>query len=242
MLADAVTLLQAEHPGHELRNYTSLDCETTGFNLHEDLILELGLVVVRDGKVLQRKHIVLDWTKQPEVQLSWLSHRLARVKHHFEKTPGKIWRIDLAYVKRGVPPAEGLTELAQTLRQQREVGGYFVGHGLLRFDGFRVQKTLEEWLGWRWRFGKRELVDTLAFARADLCPVPKRAGETLFDYSQRVLNVATHVKASLDKVCLPRYRLDTTGELAGSTHTSITDAELSRRLLVRLVPSTGDFL
>ena len=242
MLTDAVAMLQARYPGRAIANYLVLDCETTGFELQRDLVLEFGLVAVRAGQVVLRRQIILDWTRQPEVEQAWLEHRLRRAKQRMEKGAKKVCRIDLPYVKRGVPPGEGLQELLQILRQQRADNAYFVGHGILRFDGFRVQQSLEEWLGCRWRFGKHELVDTLALVRADLFPLPRKEGEQFFDYSQRILNAATHVKSSLDGVCLPRYRLDEDGTLAQGAHTAIVDAELTRRLLVRLIPAAGQVL
>lgn len=233
MLPEAFKLL-ANLAGDPHNGYLVLDCETTGFSLQDDLLLQVGLAGVSKGVVTSREEITLNWFEQPEVEAVWLQQKLGRLRRAFEKR-GAVWRLTEAQVRAGVAPSVGLRRLAALLQQARSRKWFFVGHNILQFDGFRIQQALQEWLSFCWRFAKPELVDTLALVKADQLRLAPYVGETFYDYSRRCLNTASRVRGSLSDFCVAHYGLGpAASDLLEASHTALSDALVTQLLFTKL--------
>ncbi len=86
-------------------SYLCFDTEFTGSDGRNDLILEIGHVMVEKGKVVDKFNLVLNWYEHPEVKEQWLDYKLQSMR----AVVGPSWKFNPDYVKSaGVEPIQGL--------------------------------------------------------------------------------------------------------------------------------------
>ena len=83
--------------------YLCIDTEYTGGNEREDLIVEIGHVMVQDGNVIDRMNVVLDWTTHEDISSAFLRYKLDNIRSHM----GSDWRITWEVMQEeGVSPVK----------------------------------------------------------------------------------------------------------------------------------------
>lgn len=196
------------------RTYACFDTETTGFDMKADVIVQIGHVLVVDGKVEDKLELVLDWTGHPLVRDGWLRERLSRVKRQMGDV-GLPYHLDYEKLK-----AEG-TDPVEVLRFYRELFETFhenqvpiVSHNGYVFDepmfdhhliGFKIDEN-------GFAFGDNDMIDTLGLEKATLNPTNPRmmpkTGDNLRSYFHRTSHVRITGSASARiAACCARYDL-----------------------------------
>ena len=85
--------------------YLCIDTEYTGGNEREDLIVEIGHIMVQDGHVVDRMNVVLDWTTHKEISAEFLRYKLDNIRSHM----GSDWRVTLEVMQEeGISPIKAL--------------------------------------------------------------------------------------------------------------------------------------
>lgn len=93
-----------EKYGHIFPNtYLCIDTEYTGGNEREDLIVEIGHVMVQDGHVIDRMNVVLDWSTHEEVPSAFVRYKLDDIRSKM----GDDWRVTWEVMREeGISPVK----------------------------------------------------------------------------------------------------------------------------------------
>lgn len=194
-------------------NYLVFDVETTGVKFGEDLVAQLGYVLVRDRRPVDQGQVYLDWTREPAVDQAWLKKRVESTRRHVEtkdgRPTGRTYKVSYEDMRRGMKPADALQRYFDLFLANRADGGFFVAHNGYHFDAKWIEEHFSTFIGERFRFDDFELFDTGMIekgAQAAMCPW---VGESVRDYSLRVSRIwLKGVFWSLDGFCVPKYKLD----------------------------------
>lgn len=86
------------------KDYLTLDTEFTG-NSKDDLVLEIGHVIVEGGYIVDKLGIVLNWYDYPGIQKEWLDYKL----NHMRAVVGTGWNLTPELLKKkGISPLKAL--------------------------------------------------------------------------------------------------------------------------------------
>lgn len=95
----------AKYGHHFPDSYLTFDTEFTGSSERDDLIMEIGHVMVEGGRVVDEMNLILNWYAHPDVQESWLNYKLNNMRH----IVGPGWRLTPEFVKKnGIDPIKVL--------------------------------------------------------------------------------------------------------------------------------------
>src|SRR5271156_1357307 len=61
-------------------DYLVFNTQTTGLDVHRDLIVEVGIGMVEKRQLVYQTTVVLDWTQEPSVDQAWLAERLQQTR------------------------------------------------------------------------------------------------------------------------------------------------------------------
>jgi DNA polymerase III epsilon subunit-like protein len=125
-------------------DYAVFHVMTSGLDHNVDLVLEIGLCVVRDCQPIEQSRILLDWTREPNIEHDWLQQRLAQTalsvqSHNADTThpfnPGML-------AQYGEPPLPALESVVGLLRELQDGNIMLVAHNGWGFDvPFLVSNT-----------------------------------------------------------------------------------------------------
>jgi|TARA_R110000824_G_scaffold82768_15_gene207521 hypothetical protein len=95
-----------EKYGHVFPNtYLCIDTEYTGGNEREDLVVEIGHVMVHEGRVIDRMNVVLDWSVYEDIDSAFVRYKLDDIRSRM----GDDWRVTWEVMKEeGIPPVKAL--------------------------------------------------------------------------------------------------------------------------------------
>lgn len=195
-------------------DYCAFDLETSGFNRGADRIVEWGHCIVRDGEVVDRNNVVLNWF-DPSVHWEVSEHVRSKLLHVARQMDlnDRPWRID-EYVLRneGIPPAEALSLIWDFLETVREQGLMIVAHNGWNFDVEMLRAAFSRDLVKPFDVPENGLLDTGALVKATQIPgnvnVYPRHGDTLRSYCRRAMYAhGPGVKWNLDTHCMKKYGL-----------------------------------
>lgn len=168
-------------------DYLVFDCETTGLK-SDDLPLEIGHVIVRDGEVVNRGSFLLDWSRHHDVTEDFLEYRIGEVNRRIVEF-GEDPPITLeALKKRGVDPEEVLRFYLGMFADNRAAGAKLVGQNAVRFDSPLLSNAFRHFLGEQWFPEADEIYDTYSIAKAAENGVYPRSGEPLLGFMRRAAN------------------------------------------------------
>jgi len=213
-------------------NYTTLDLETTGLSPADDLICAIGYTTVAKRRPVETKEVILDWTRQPEVDQAKLRQDLLQTadamqrqnkQHHY---PYERLRAE------GVDPLPALQDILarlEAMEQRREV---LIAHNGWRFDVEFLQSHFYNWLRIDFRIDPELMYDSGICEKAsqlpERCDPLPYAGESLQDFSWRIGNVrARGIRWALDSHCQEQYGLfEKAGIDQSQAHQAGTDSLL----------------
>lgn len=191
------------------RNYCVLDIETTGLDPEVDLILNIGHVIVRDGRAVSRMESFLDWTRDSRVDHDWLQDRMESTRWEMAQR-GREYKMSYEKLVRcGEDPVVVLQRYHDLIKDQQKEKSAFVMHNGYNFDAPWLCTHFHDWLGERLEFGPNEIWDTGMIEKAcQLDSVPDLC-ESMRSWAKRVGGIqAKGVKWSLDAHCVPKYDLE----------------------------------
>lgn len=223
------------------RNYLAIDLEATGFAADYDVPIDIGHVLVRDGVVVHRGSVLLNWVEHPAVDLFWLKNQLARVDQGMRQKQNVPFAYSIERLRaEGKSPEHVLRFYYKLLRANRQAAGVIVGHNILRFDARMLANTMQEFVGLSCDFGGSEIFDTGAFVKAFRRGVAAWDGETLRKFSTRALNQGGATKWSLQE-CFDAHELATRFDFSSvAWHTAGFDAYVTHLIFEDLVSGIFD--
>jgi DNA polymerase III epsilon subunit-like protein len=189
-------------------DYVVFDVETTGLTPGDDLITQVGFCLVQDRNVEENGSSLLDWTRCEGVDQDWLRWRLAETKRQME-AKGKQNHMTYERLRdEGEDPLAVLKEYATLFGDAKDGGYYYLGHNALNFDIPFFQAHFTRW-GPQFNFDSALVVDTGLMEKAAQLNFYPWPGESLVDFYARVYNWKKKgVFWSLDRNCVPKYKLD----------------------------------
>jgi DNA polymerase III epsilon subunit-like protein len=203
-------------------DYVVIDVETTGIKFHTpgsllyqgDLITQLGYCVVRDAKAVSQAGLTLNWTDVKCIDENCLTQRLLQTKQNVEfkngQPTGKTYHMTIEKMKKdGSNPIDILREFAKVLRDAREQGCFYVAHNGYHFDVRMIEDHFAYWIKDDFKFGDNELFDTGMIEKGSQSNSTPWNGDTVKSWSMRTYGARLkNIKWSLDRACVPRYKLD----------------------------------
>lgn len=190
------------------RDYMVLDLETTGFSKANDLIVNIGHVIVEDGVVADRMDVLLNWPDHPGVNQMWLEDKMRYTREKMAER-GRTYQMHYAHLyERGHEPLGILEAYFQLIKAQQEAGYGFVMHNGYNFDAPFLCNHFHRWLGKELKFGPNEIWDTGMIEKAvQINSVPDRR-DTMQAWSKRVSGARVKdVNWGLTEHCIPKYDL-----------------------------------
>lgn len=203
--------------GHNFPDsYMCFDTEFTGSNERDDLIMEIGHVLVEGGKVIDKLNLVINWYGHPEIQDTWLDYKLNNMRH----IVGPGWKLMPDYVrKHGLPPAKALKFYQKLFQTWADRDLFFVAQNGQRADEKLLRGNFNRFINKPFKLPDNRYLDTGAIFKATqvwnavgdavnykAAMLPSRS-ETLKEYFARVCGARiAGVKWSLDLI-LETYNL-----------------------------------
>lgn len=177
------------------RNYLSWDMETTGFERDWDFPLQIGHVLVADGKIVTRREYTLQWTRSPLVDQKWFRERLLYLKDRIEFDPklgrrsGRTWQLDYDRIDReGKDPIKVLTYYRDLFRKCRANNYMSIGQQGW-YDASMFDHVSYEFLnGDGFAFDPDELFDVGSLVKSIQCdpPMLPKPEESLKKWAGRI--------------------------------------------------------
>lgn len=217
-------------------NYLVFDVETTGFKVGEDLIAELGYVLVRNHQPVDQGWVYLDWTNHPGVDQGWLQDRIDFTRRHIElrdgRPTGRTYHVSYDKLSAGMEPCEALRRYEQLFLNNRAEGYFCVAHNGYHFDVPFIEEHLATFIDSGFRFTDHELVDTGMIEKGAQGVMTPWVGETPRDFSLRVSKTwLKGVYWALDSHCVPKYKLnEKAGIKVAAAHDAAVDSLLTHVL------------
>lgn len=149
-----------------VRSYLVFDFETSGLEPNSDRIIQVGLCVISEGEVSDRK--------------GWLVNQNVRIDPRAEEVHGITVEDTRAL---GIPPRESLARLFEAIR----IAPIHMGHNIHRFD-IKFMQAESRRLGLQPPVA-RDFIDTAALFKGWKLGMPKEPRESHQDYAHRVLSI-----------------------------------------------------
>lgn len=211
------------------RDYFVIDVETTGLDINNDLIVEFGHCLVKNGEVVDRLTVIVDWTKQQGEIADAIEGKLANVTNSMAKA-GLQFHIDFERMKKeGRPPSEVFPFYSKMLNTMLDKGVPIVGHNIYNFDEPILINNLRTYDFPKVNFHDNCILDTNGIERANgLGPTPitvPRRNDTLRSYFMRLSTLRVKgLKSNLGDHCFTKYGFDKHGVNKSQMHNASIDA------------------
>lgn len=181
--------------------YLALDIETSGNNKDEDLVIELGYVIVDNCIIADKRNLVLDWYRHKDTVPHILDSKLYRMK----TIMGNAWKLLPEKLKaEGIEPIQGLTFYYDLLQEWIEAKLPFVAQNGLATEERLLNAAFKRFLGKSFSFPPNLYFDTGALFKATDIYESKDPSismhrnimlpgkhETLKDYCKRIIYAKT---------------------------------------------------
>ncbi len=189
--------------GHQFpRSYLCFDTEFTGRSERDDLIVEIGHVLVEDGKVVDKLNLVLNWYEVEGVQTSWLDYKLNQMRY----IVGPGWRLLPAVVKsEGIHPLQALRFYHKLFQSWAQRGMLFVAQNGINADEPMLRGNLNRYLNKTFEIPANSYFDTGAIFKAN--QVWQATEGDLVNYRSTMLPSRTDtLKSYFRRVCGAKIR------------------------------------
>lgn len=226
-----------KHFGELPDSYFLFDLETTGSDKQNDLIWNIGSILVKDGDIVEEWDQILDWTQMPVSQVDpcWLTKKIATINTQL-RLADKPQHLTLDWLRAGYNPLIALQQFVTRLADVTQRKIPIVNHGLIKFDIPMLSNQTHIWLGAPFLFKRTQVFDTAAIEKAIELrlspPAPCSSGSKLLQYQKAVLDLKTSVRFALDTHCAKKYNLwSQTGLSPSVAHLALNDTKLCHCLL-----------
>jgi DNA polymerase III epsilon subunit-like protein len=192
----------AKYGHHFPSSYLCFDTEFTGRSERDDLIVEIGHVLVEDGKVVDRLNLVLNWYELNVVPDSWLDYKLNQMRH----IVGPGWRLLPETVKKeGINPLQALRFYHKLFHTWADRGMPFVAQNGIGADEPMIRGNLNRFLNKTFEIPANSYFDTGAIFKAN--QIWQAQSGDLANYRSVMLPTRTEtLKAYFQRICNSRIR------------------------------------
>jgi len=192
----------AKYGHHFPPSYLCFDTEFTGRSERDDLIVEIGHVLVEDGKIVDRFNLVLNWYEMNIVPASWLDYKLNQMRH----IVGPEWRLLPETVKKeGINPLQALRFYHKLFHTWANRGLPFVAQNGTNADEPMIRGNLNRFLNKTFEIPANSYFDTGAIFKAN--QIWQAQTGDLTNYRAIILPTRTEtLKAYFHRVCGARIR------------------------------------
>jgi DNA polymerase III epsilon subunit-like protein len=223
-LHDLFQVFEKKYPAG-VKSYVVIDTETSGFQ-KDDVLVELGCVVVDSGEIVERRSWAIDWDSV--YAPGWLDNRLEQVRGMMA-LKGQTYPFSAAMLReQGRPPYEVFQEFLAFLKQWSGRVP-FLGFNLLGFDVPRIATAMFKSLGVYYPFRRDEVIDSMAIEKYLLQPMAGLSAKDAYEFQMTIIrtNIGS-VRFNLSSHCLTKYGSAlTTAEVQELTaHRAVSDAVL----------------
>jgi len=206
----------AKYGHHFPVNYLTFDTEYTGGSETDDLIMEIGHVMVENCRVIDEMSLVLNWYGYPGVKSMHLDYKLNRMR----SIVGPGWKLTPDYVqKHGKDPIEVLKFYHKLFGTWKKRGLAFVAQNGQTADERLIRGSFNRFINKTFSLPDNQYFDTGAIYKATkvweaesgdavnhkLMMLPHRS-DTLKTYFNRVIHTRVDIKWSLSLI-LNEYKL-----------------------------------
>jgi hypothetical protein len=226
----------AKYGHHWPSSYLAFDTEYCGSNEREDLIMEIGHVMVEDGVVVDKLNVVLNWYSHPEIQHSLLDYKLNNMRNYVG--PGWVLLPD-AVKENGIDPIKALRFYQKLFAAWNKRGLPFVAQNGQAADERMLRGNFNRFINYPFELPPNGYFDTGAIFKATQVwnategdavnhrqmMLPHRS-ETLKQYFHRIIHTRlSGIKWNIDCI-LDHYKLNDKHEVSSEQrHTAGFDAE-----------------
>jgi DNA polymerase III epsilon subunit-like protein len=216
----------------------AFDYETTGLLAEDDLPLDFGYCLVRDGQVVWRRHFLLDRTSRPDlVEPHWLAGRFDDLRRYYQRRGLHLAYSEKRLAAEGHDPLRVLAWNHKLFSWARSRGLWFVGHNAVSFDCRLSAGWFKEYCDDPWHWGDCKIFDTGVAEKVYRCALSGDSAKYLIPKSGEALSVFLRRAAASPRAgikwntaeCVARYGL----ELGRDTllHTAAVDAYVCHLLM-----------
>ena len=228
--------------GHVFPNtYLCIDTEYTGGNERDDLIVEIGHIMVQDGEVVDRMNVVLDWTRHEGISSSNLRYKLDNIRSRM----GSDWRVTWEVMQEeGISPLKAFRFYDKLFSTWSDRGLPYVAHNGRTAEERMIRGNFNRFINKPFFMQSNQLWDTgalfkatrlfdskdLSYASQRWKSIPEDA-DSLKSYFNRVIGARVRGLSWNLKYCLEYY--DLIGKLEDSHrfHQADYDAYCSHLLM-----------
>lgn len=199
------------------KSYVVFDTETSGTDPVKDKILQYGLAIVREGKLVDTFSILVNRT---DVQISPGAQAVHGISN--EKMAAE-----------GCDPQQAFEEMLQTFEAYRKAGQMFVGHNIIAFDAplFEQEARVR---GVSFKFGDNEILDTGTIVKAAQLGMYIDDRDSIRSWARKVTEVRRKgLYWSLDRYCFDTFKLAEFGLRKDEAHDAGYDCKLTHYLFRR---------
>lgn len=168
------------------KTYALIDFETYNLclNFCQNRPWQLGIILVRGDNIIESKDLIINWTKETDLEISAEAARITRYDHK------KV-------LEKGISPKEAW-EIAEPYLNNAD---FIMGHNILNFDTYLL-KGYAEYLNRPWKHYIPKMIDTRSLIQGVKLGIPfNREKDNLIEYQYRMSNkVVKGVKTNLTAV------------------------------------------
>lgn len=225
------------HLGPLPSNYIVFDVESTGLDLSNDFVVQLGYAIVIDKELAECSCQVVDWThNRPEDFCAWLENRMSVTKQSMEsRNVGAFYKHSIARMKEfGVPAYDAFTHFMDITNFCKSHRFGFVAHNGIKFDQPMLDRNVKhlrgETDGFTFDNINRRYFDTMGLERGSQSRILPYPDDTWFSFTNRLVHEGGRLYSSLDRHCAKKYDLVTKHSLHGDAHEADFDCRLTHHL------------
>jgi DNA polymerase III epsilon subunit-like protein len=220
------------------KNYMVFDVESTGLDLSNDLVIQLGYALVMDKVLVECSSIMVDWTHSRDDEFcQWLDNRMTSTRNNMEaKNPGAgMYKHSVARLKeKGIPAYDAFTHFMDIVKLCRLNKFSFIAHNGLRFDQPMLDRCVKQLRGEDESF-KLDTVsgmyfDTMGLERGSQTKIMPTPSDDWYTFNHRLVYEGGRIFSSLDRHCSNKYNLVNKHSLEGSAHEADFDCRLTHHL------------
>lgn len=200
--------------------YMVFDTETTGVQVSQSRILQLGFCCVENREVVKSDSFLIN--HGPDLEIPEGAFKVHGI--NVEKT-----------LAEGVPFADVINRIVDMFEAWRQRGFMFVGHNMMSFDAPLFENECRR-AKRQFKFNENEIVDTGMIVKARQLGMSYRLNDTLRSFAKWVSEVrARGIYWSLDRYCYDYYKLkEASGISKEDAHDAGVDCRLTHFLLEQL--------
>jgi len=220
-------------------NYLVFDVESTGLDLKNDVVVQLGYAVVVDKKLVDCAHYIPDWTHGKDKHYcDWLENRMLTTKSNMDsRNPGQpsAYKHSIERMKtHGIPVQEAFNNFMDIIRICKSHKFSLIAHNGLKFDQPMLNNNIKQVLGDDEAFEFEKIgvgyFDTMGLERGLYSRITPYSDDSWMSFMGRLVNEGGRIYSSLDRHCSNKYNLVNKYNMSGSAHEADYDCKLTHYL------------